>query len=53
MPQVGVYRSLHCQLRTVATAGEVQREIIKIVPQVLERRCVVVCFKPLVGDCQI
>ena len=49
MPQVGLRRSLHCQLRPVATAGEVQRERIKIVPQLLERKCVVVSFQPEVG----
>ena len=49
MPQVGVCRSLHCQFRPVATAGEVQLYTIMIVPQRLERKYVAVGFQPWVG----
>ena len=49
MPQVSLYRSLRRQLRPVATSSEVQREKINIVPQLLERKCVVVYLQPWVG----
>ena len=45
MPQVGVCRSLHCQVRSLATASEIEREIMATVPQLLEA----VCFQPWVG----
>lgn len=46
--QVGVSRSLHCQLWRTAPAGEIQREEVEVARQCSKRKRRVVCFQPRV-----